>query len=97
MEVRHEDRRLERLESDEKYTGGFGSNVVKAYRRQMNFIRNAVDERDFYAMKSLHFEKLAGDRAGKHSIRLNDQFRLVFRIERIPSKTIVIIEILDYH
>jgi proteic killer suppression protein len=97
MNVRYEDRRLERLEIDEKNTGGFGSNVVKAFRRQMNFIRNAVDERDFYAMKSLHFERLSGKRAGEHSIRLNDQFRLVFRIERAPSKTVVIIEIVDYH
>jgi toxin HigB-1 len=97
MEVRHEDPKLERLEIDDKYTAGFGSNVVKAFRRQMNFVRKAVDERDFYAMKSLHFERLTGKRAGQHSIRLNDQFRLVFRIEKQPQKTAVIVELVDYH
>jgi proteic killer suppression protein len=48
-------------------------------------------------MKSWRFEKLSGRRAGQHSIRLNDQFRLVVRLESTPLKTVVIVEIVDYH
>jgi proteic killer suppression protein len=98
MEVRFEDhQKLARLEIEPTFTAGFEANIVKAFRNRMNFIRQAVDERAFYAMKSWHFEKLAGKRAGQHSIRLNDQFRLVLRLERAAIKTVVIVELVDYH
>lgn len=39
-------------------------------------------------------EALKGDRAGQHSIRINDQFRLCFRWSRTgPGE----VEIVDYH
>ena len=50
MEVRFADRKLARLEIDPPYTAGWDHRGVKAYRNRMNFIRNAVDERAFYAM-----------------------------------------------
>jgi proteic killer suppression protein len=34
------------------------------------------------ALKSLHFEKLSGNLAGKHSIRVNNAFRIILRIEK---------------
>ncbi len=97
MDVRHADKKLERLETDLHYRGGFGPDVVKAYRRRMQYIRAAVDEQAFFAMKSLHYEKLKGDRAGERSMRLNKQFRLLLRIEETAGKTVVIIRIEDYH
>jgi len=46
-------------------------------------------------MKSWHYEKLA---SGGHSIRLNDQFRLVVEItDDGPGKTVVVRGIRDYH
>lgn len=64
----------------------------------MQMIRGARDERDFYALKSLHFEKLKGDREGQYSIRLNQQWRLILEIEkRSNSSTVVIVSIVDYH
>lgn len=39
-------------------------------------------------------EKLAGDRAGKWSIRINDQWRLCFRFEAGYAYDV---EIVDYH
>ena len=56
------DETLCRLEIDLQFTGGFSAAVVKAFRKRLWFIRHAVDERDLYAMKSLHFEKLQGAR-----------------------------------
>jgi proteic killer suppression protein len=97
VDVRFEDRKLARLEIDPSYTAGFGPNLVKAFRNRLGFIRSAMDKRTFYAMKSWHFEKLHGNRAGQQSIRLNDQFRLIVRLENSPSKIIVIIEVIDYH
>jgi proteic killer suppression protein len=64
----------------------------------MQTIRSAPDERDLYALKSLHFEKLKGQRSHQHSIRLNDQWRLILEFKgKAPNKTIVIVAIEDYH
>jgi toxin HigB-1 len=64
----------------------------------MQAIRAAHDERDFYAMKSLRFEKLEGDRSSQRSVRLNDQWRLILEFSgEAPAKTLLIVTIEDYH
>jgi proteic killer suppression protein len=98
MKVRFASGPLERLESEAGFSGGHPADVVRLYRKRMNLIRQAIDERDLYAMKSLHFEKLKGARSEDRSIRLNDQWRLILRFEGQGSgKTVVIVSIEDYH
>ena len=98
METVFADESLRRLESDPAFKGGFGREVVRAFRKRMQLIRGARDERDFYTLKSLHFEKLKGDREGQYSMRLNQQWRLILEIEkRSNSSTVVIVSIVDYH
>lgn len=98
MEVVFADPALARLESDRSFTGGFEAGIVKAYRKRIAFVRAAADVRDFYNMKSLHYEKLKGDREGQHSMRLNDQWRLILELRTEASgKTVVIVSIVDYH
>ena len=49
---------------------------------------------DLAALPSNRLEKLRGDRAGRHSIRINAQWRICFRwTEDGPSE----VEIVDYH
>lgn len=92
------DKKLRRLYTDPRYAGDFSPAIVNSFRRKMNIISNATDERDLRAMKRLHFEKLDGDRLGQHSIKLNDQWRLILRIRgEAPEKTIDVVEITDYH
>jgi proteic killer suppression protein len=97
LNVRHADPKLERLEFEGDYTAGFGPDLVKAFRKRMQFIRSAADKRDFYKMKSLHYEKLKGSRRHQRSMRLNDQFRLIVEIETAGGRTVVILSIEDYH
>ena len=97
MVVRHTDKKLERLETDSGFMAGFDASVVKIYRARMQLIRAAADERAFYALKSLHFEKLRGRRSHERSMRLNKQFRLVLRFEESADKIVVIVSIEDYH
>jgi toxin HigB-1 len=98
MEVRFQDERLDRLEIEPAYDAGFPQAVVNAYRKRIQFIRQAPDERDFHAMKSLRFEKLKGKRAHQHSMRLNQQWRLVIEFEGVaPNKIVAVISIEDYH
>ncbi len=98
MDVHFEDAELGRLEADPGFTAGLDAAIVKVFRKRMQFIRAATDERAFYNMKSLHYEKLKGDRDGQRSMRLNDQWRLLLRIEQDDTgKWVVIISIADYH
>jgi len=98
MDVEFNDDSLDALETDPGATSGFSQGIVKAFRRRMQQFRAAEDERDFYALKSLHFEKLRGSRREEYSMRLNDQYRLILRLEgRASNKTVRIISIEDYH
>jgi toxin HigB-1 len=98
MDVRHLDDRLERVEREAGFTAGYAQVIVKAFRKRMQLIRAAVDERDFRNLKSLHFEKLSGDREEQYSMRLNDQWRLIIQMTgEAQHKTVVVIEIADYH
>jgi proteic killer suppression protein len=98
MDVTFKNQSLDRLETDANYSAGLGDALVKAYRRAMQHIRAASDERTLYSRRSFRFEKLSGDRAGQHSMRLNDQWRLIVEIQgEAPNKTIHVIEIVDYH
>lgn len=98
MKVRFQDSDLDRLEVDADFQGSYASEAVKGFRKVMQFIRGAEDERDFYAWRSLRFEKLSGDREGQFSMRLNQQWRLILTIEKSePKNTIVVVEIVDYH
>lgn len=97
MKVRHADSRLDRLEIGEGGDGGFSAGVAKAFRKRMQQVRAAPDERTFYKLVSLHYEKLQGE-PGKHSMRLNDQWRLIIEYEGSgKDKVAVIIAIKDYH
>ncbi len=98
MDVEFDDDELDRLETDEEYFGRHGVQVARAFRRTMQFIRSARDERDLHAMKSRRFEKLKGQRQHQHSLRLNDQWRLIVEIRgEHPQKRIAVIAIDDYH
>jgi proteic killer suppression protein len=98
MDVRFSDPCLERLEADTQYLGEWPPGMVKSYRKRLNFIRQARDERDLYTWKSLRVERLKGNRQDQQSMRINDQWRLVFALEGTsPNKTLLVISIEDYH
>src|SRR5262249_42295631 len=98
MDVEFASRALDRLETDPSFTASYATALVKSYRRRMQQIRAALDERDLYAAKGMRFEKLRGDRQHQHSIRLNDQFRLILElVESAQTKRIRIVAIEDYH
>src|ERR1700674_4448543 len=98
MRVRHASRKLERIEYDEEYDAGLSGEIVTMYRKRMQTIRAAADERAFYALKSLHYEKLKGKRAHQHSMRLNRQWRLIVEFDESgPSKVVCSVAIEDYH
>ncbi|MBI5117629.1 type II toxin-antitoxin system RelE/ParE family toxin [Candidatus Poribacteria bacterium] len=98
MEARFKGRHLERLETDAVFDAGYQPGVVKAFRKRMQQIRSAADERDLRSLKSLRLEKLKGSRSHQYSMRLNDQWRLILEFQGTASnKVVIIVAIEDYH
>lgn len=62
--------------------------------RKLDQLDSAVVLDDLRVPPGNRLEALAGDRAGQHSIRINDQYRICFRwTDAGPSS----VEIVDYH
>ena len=72
----------------------YGKGFDKQALMRLNRIKAAVEQRDLSARQGTRFEKLKGDRAGYYSIRINDQWRITFRIENNRALDVTIE---DYH
>ena len=73
---------------------GFSFAVAKVARRKLVQLNNAGALRDMMLPPGNRLEALKGDLAGKHSIRINDQWRIVFRWTNAGPDDV---EIMDYH
>ena len=62
--------------------------------RKLTMLNAAADLNDLRIPPANRLEKLKGDRAGQHSIRINDQWRICFIWEAAGPRNI---EIVDYH
>ncbi len=98
MDVHFKNKKLALIETVQATETRLPVSVINSARQKLVIVRAAPDERTLRNWKSLHFEKLKGDLVGLFSIRLNDQWRLVFELETdcIPPKFIVT-AIEDYH
>lgn len=98
MEIVFVDGDLAKLETEEAGNTQLPVGVIKSARRKLTVLRAAPDDRSLRNWKSLHYEKLKGDREGQRSIRLNDQYRIVFELnEKTQPPTVMILAIEDYH
>ena len=61
--------------------------VVKQYIKTVNKLRSATRIEQLFQMASLNYEKLSGNRKGQSSVRINDQYRLIF--EEITKDDVV--------
>jgi toxin HigB-1 len=98
MDVEFDDPSLDDLEINPTAGAEWGQTVVRGFRKVMQAIRNASDERDLYAMRGLRFEKLLGKRQHQHSLRINEQWRLIVELRgKGNSKKVTVVCIEDYH
>jgi proteic killer suppression protein len=73
---------------------GFPADLAAVARRKLVMIHNATRLTDLKSPPGNRLEALKGGLAGKHSVRINDQWRIVFRwTESGPDE----VEIADYH
>jgi proteic killer suppression protein len=73
---------------------GFPANLAKVARRKLIMVDSADLLEALNSPPGNRLEALKGDLAGKHSIRINDQWRVVFRWTDAGPEDV---EIIDYH
>lgn len=70
------------------------ANILNVATRKLAMLNAAVELRDLRSPPGNRLEQLHGDRAGQHSIRVNDQWRICFVwTDSGPTQ----VEIVDYH
>lgn len=73
---------------------GFPSDILKVAIRKLASLEAAHVLEDLRAPPGNRLEQLSGNRAGQHSIRINDQWRICFKwTANGPAD----VEIVDYH
>jgi toxin HigB-1 len=73
---------------------GFPGDIVSVARRKLVQLNAASELSDLSVPPGNRLEALKGDLMGKHSIRINDQWRIVFRWSDAGPEDV---EIIDYH
>ena len=68
--------------------------IQRTARRKLVYLDEADNLRDLLAPPGNRLEALKGKRAGQHSIRINDQWRICFRWQQPHAYAV---EITDYH
>ncbi len=75
--------------SDKKHR--FRPDVIKRYKRGIDYLKWTSRKEDLFRINSLNFEALKGDKLGLFSIRANDQYRIEFRISENAEDQILTI------
>lgn len=70
------------------------STIRKRAYRKLQLLHAATTVEFLRVPPSNHLEKLSGDRKGAYSIRINQQFRMVFVWKQGHAENV---EIVDYH
>jgi len=77
-----------------KETRGFPPDLLRAARRKVLYLHDVADLEDLNVPPGNRLEALKGRWRGYHSIRINDQWRIVFRWEHGRAWDV---RVVDYH
>ena len=70
-------------------------NVIQEIaRRKLRMLNNSIDIKDLMIPPSNRLEKLKGELKDFYSIRINDQWRIIFKWEKGNASDV---KIIDYH
>jgi proteic killer suppression protein len=84
----------EAIHGERRVPKGFPADIAKVARRKLVQLNNAALLGDLATPPGNRLEALKGGFTGKHSIRINDQWRVVFRWTANGAEDV---EITDYH
>lgn len=73
---------------------GFSIDIQETARRKLRMLNNSVDIKDLMIPPSNRLEKLKGGLKDFYSIRVNDQWRIIFNWDNGNAFNV---ELIDYH
>ena len=92
--IRSDKDKLSQSIADGSIRKGFPADLVRRTQLMLAVLNAAADLNDLRSPPGNRLEKLAGDREGQHSVRINKQWRICFIwTESGPGD----VEITDYH
>ena len=98
MKIEYADDDLARICTDQAFRMGLPVAVIKAARNKLVQLEAACDERDLRNLKSLNYKKRQGQDDNTRSVRINDQYRIIFTLSENERPPIIrIISIGDTH
>jgi len=77
-----------------RYSRRIPKNIQRLAARKLEMLAAATEIKSLRIPPSNRLEKLKGGRAGQHSIRINDQWRICFKWKAGDAHDV---EIVDYH
>ena len=81
-------------DKNSKATKAFPPELRRVARRKLQYLHEAADLKDLKSPPGNRLEGLKGDLKGFHSIRINDQWRVVFRWS---GGNAFDVQVVDYH
>lgn len=78
----------------EQFVKSIDRRIQRAVLRKLEALHAAAEVEDLRIPPGNRLELLKGDRAGQHSIRVNDQWRICFRWKNGGADDV---ELVDYH
>ena len=76
-----------------KHTRKFPNEIKRVVQRKLQYLNAAKVLKDLAVPPGNHLEALRGDLVGFHSIRINDQWRIIFQWDEGATE----VAIVDYH
>ncbi len=80
--------------ADTKAARSVSKDIWPTARRKLDALNAAHESKDLQSPPGNRLEKLKGRLAGKWSIRVNDQYRIVFKFE---NGSALQVQVTDYH
>jgi proteic killer suppression protein len=90
----YRDKRARLILVERRAPKGFATTLLEVTRRKLVQLNAATGLADLGVPPGNRLELLKGELSGRHSIRINDQWRIVFRWTDAGP---VDVEIMDYH
>lgn len=87
------DKETEKIYS-QRFSKKLPQSIQRIALRKLIMIDNAQNLEDLRIPPANHLERLAGNREGQYSIRINDQYRICFEAD---GNNFYDVEIVDYH
>ena len=75
----------------------FGKDIIKQFKKKIEILIGITNITQLRQFKSLNFEFLKGDRKGECSIRLNQQYRLIFEQKNNEEIEILLVNEISKH